>query len=41
MDTGCPHFDVTLRDGRVVHICAARPTDEAEMLQAPDRSGND
>jgi len=41
MDSGGPDFDITLRDGRVVHIRAARPADEAEMLQAFHRLGKD
>ncbi len=41
MDSGYPDFDVTVRDGRVVHIRAARPTDEAEMLQAFHRLSKD
>jgi acetyltransferase len=34
-------FDITLRDGRVVHLRAMRPADEAEMLQAFDRLSPD
>ena len=34
-------FDVTLRDGRTVHIRAMRPSDEAEILQAFDRLSQD
>ena len=34
-------FDVTLRDGRVVHIRTARPEDEAEVLQAFERMSDD
>jgi RimJ/RimL family protein N-acetyltransferase len=41
MEPGCPDFDVTLRDGRVVHIRSARPADEAEMLQAFNRLSKD
>jgi acetyltransferase len=33
--------DITLRDGRTVHIRAMRPADEAEILQAFDRLGAD
>ena len=33
--------DVTLRDGRAVHIRAMRPADEAEILQAFDRLSAD
>ena len=29
--------DITLRDGRVIHLRTVRPTDEAELLQAFDR----
>ena len=34
MDAGFADFDITLRDGRAVHIRAMRPSDEAEFLQA-------
>jgi RimJ/RimL family protein N-acetyltransferase len=34
-------FDITLRDGRVVHVRTIRPTDEAELVQAFDRMGPD
>ena len=34
-------FDITLRDGRAVHIRAMRPADEAEILQAFDRLSPD
>jgi len=34
MDTTLTDLDVTLRDGRAVHIRAVRPADEAEILQA-------
>jgi RimJ/RimL family protein N-acetyltransferase len=34
-------FDVTLRDGRAVHVRAMRPSDEAEILQAFDRMSAD
>jgi len=33
--------DITLRDGRAVHIRAMRPADEAEILQAFDRLSAD
>lgn len=33
--------DVTLRDGRVVHLREIRPTDEAELVQAFDRLSPD
>jgi acetyltransferase len=41
MDTGFADFDVTLRDGRAVHLRAVRPADEAELLQAFDRMSAD
>jgi acetyltransferase len=31
--------EVTLRDGRCVHVCAILPTDEEEILQAFDHMG--
>ncbi len=34
MDGSFDDFDVTLRDGRDVHIRAVRPADEAELVQA-------
>jgi acetyltransferase len=34
MNEALTDFDTTLRDGRVVHLRAVRPTDEAEFLQA-------
>ena len=34
MDSTFDDFDVSLRDGRVVHVRAAGPTDEAELTQA-------
>ena len=37
MDSGFIDFDFTLRDGRIVHIRAMHPSDEAEFLQAFDR----
>jgi RimJ/RimL family protein N-acetyltransferase len=33
--------DVTLRDGRAVHVRTVRPTDEEELLQAFARMGED
>ena len=41
MKSGFTAVDVTLRDGRVVHIRAMRPSDEAEILQAFDRLSAD
>ena len=41
MDSGRTDFDVTVRDGRVVHIRTVRPTDEEEMLQAFHRLSKD
>jgi RimJ/RimL family protein N-acetyltransferase len=41
MDSGFTDFDITLRDGRAVHIRAMRPMDEAELLQAFDRMSAD
>jgi acetyltransferase len=41
MDSGSSDFDVTLRDGRVVHVRAMRAEDEAEIVQAFDRMGAD
>jgi acetyltransferase len=41
MDSGFTEFDVTLRDGRAVHIRAMRPSDEAELLQAFERLSPD
>jgi RimJ/RimL family protein N-acetyltransferase len=34
MDSGFTDFDITLRDGRAVHVRAVLPTDEAELVQA-------
>ena len=34
MDPGVAELDITLRDGRVVHLRSVRPQDEAELLQA-------
>ncbi len=41
MDSGGADRDVTVRDGRVVHIRTARPSDEEEMLQAFHRLSKD
>ena len=41
MDAGCAERDVTLRDGRVVHLRAMRTEDEAELLQTFDRMSDD
>jgi RimJ/RimL family protein N-acetyltransferase len=41
MKSGFTAVDVTLRDGRAVHIRAMRPADEAEILQAFDRLSQD
>lgn len=41
MNSTLTAFDTTLRDGRVVHIRAMHPSDEAEMLQAFERMGPD
>ena len=41
MNPICIDSDVTLRDGRAVHIRAMRPADEAEILQAFDRLSAD
>ena len=40
-DPSFTDFDVTLRDGRAVHIRAMRPADEAELLQAFGRMSDD
>lgn len=40
-DSSFTDFDVTLRDGRAVHIRAMRPADEAELLQAFSRMSDD
>jgi len=37
MSSTASEHDITLRDGRVVHIRAARPSDEDEFLQAFER----
>jgi hypothetical protein len=36
-----PGLEHTLRDGRVVHIRAMRPSDEAELLQAFERMSSE
>lgn len=41
MDSGFTAFDITLRDGRVVHIRAMRMTDDTELLQAFERLSPD
>ena len=41
MESGFTEFDVTLRDGRSVHIRSVHPSDEAEFLQAFDRMSPD
>ena len=41
MDSGISDVDVTLRDGRTVHLRAIRRSDEAELLQAFDRMSPD
>jgi RimJ/RimL family protein N-acetyltransferase len=41
MDSGFTDFDITLRDGRAVHLRAVRSSDEAELLQAFDRLSAD
>jgi acetyltransferase len=41
MESGFTDFDITLRDGRAVHVRAMRQADEAEILQAFDRLGAD
>jgi len=41
MDSGFKDFDITLRDGRAVHIRAMRSTDEAELVQAFGRMSDD
>jgi RimJ/RimL family protein N-acetyltransferase len=41
MNPASPDIDVTLRDGRAVHLRAVHPTDEAELLQAFDRMSAD
>lgn len=41
MTSNFSEFDCTLRDGRVVHLRAMGPADEAELAQAFDRLGPD
>lgn len=41
MDRELPGPDVTLRDGRIVHVRTMRAQDEAELLQAFDRMSDD
>ena len=41
MDLGVAELDITLRDGRVVHLRAVRAQDEAELLQAFNRMSDD
>jgi hypothetical protein len=41
MDSGFTAFDITLRDGRALHIRAMRMADEAELLQAFERLSPD
>ena len=41
MDSTLVESDVALRDGRVVHIRAMRPADEAEILQTFERMSPD
>ena len=41
MESGVTEFDVTLRDGRSVHVRSVRPADEAEIVQAFDRMSPD
>jgi len=41
MDSDFPEFDITLRDGRALHIRAMRQADEAELLQAFERLSPD
>jgi len=41
MDSTFTDFDITVRDGRAVHIRAVRPTDEAELVQAFGRLSED
>ena len=40
-DSSFTDFDVTLRDGRAVHLREMRPVDEAELLQAFGRMSDD
>jgi len=41
MSTSIPESDITLRDGRTVHVRAMRPTDEAELVQVFNRTSDD
>jgi len=41
MDSSFTDFEITLRDGRAVHVRAMRQADEAELLQAFDRLSPD
>jgi len=41
MGTDIPDADITLRDGRAVHLRAMHATDEAELLQAFGRMSED
>jgi len=41
MPPALPEFDISLRDGRTVHVRAVRPDDEAELLQAFERMSAD
>jgi acetyltransferase len=41
MTAGFVAFDLTLRDGRAVHVRGVSPADEAEFLQAFDRMSDD
>ena len=41
MSTDIPEADISLRDGRVVHVRAMRGADEAELLQAFGRMSDD
>ena len=41
MDSDFPEFDITLRDGRALHLRAMRPSDETEILQAFERLSPD
>jgi len=41
VESGFTEFDFALRDGRTVHVRAMRPTDEAELVQAFTRIGED
>ena len=40
-DISVPDIDVTLRDGRVVHVRTVRPADQEELLQAFARMDDD